>query len=126
MDSNRLEDNGTKSYTPLSLLWSSNDLNLIALAISLSEMKSGSLFLFSSSNPAAINTAIKELASHFKLHNLGPTTFLLGIEIIHNPDKQQISLSQYQYITCGSRPLLAHGSYESKLKSVLSFLFIYI
>ena len=30
------------------------------------------------------------------------------------------------FSTCGSGPLLAHGSYKSKLKSVLSFLFIYI
>jgi len=32
------------------------------------------------------------------LRDLGPTTFLLGIEIIRNPEKQQISLSQRQYI----------------------------
>ena len=53
---------------------------------------------FASSNPAAIDSAIKELASHFKLRDLGPTSFLLGIEIIRNPDTQQISLSQRQYI----------------------------
>ena len=53
---------------------------------------------FASSNPAAIDSAINELASHFKLRDLGPTTFLLGIEIIRNPEKQQISLSQRQYI----------------------------
>ena len=51
---------------------------------------------FASSNPAAIDSAIKELASHFKLGDLGPTSFLLGIEIIHNPDTHQIS--QHQYI----------------------------
>ena len=53
---------------------------------------------FASSNPAAINSAIKKLASHFKLPNLGPTSFLLGIEIIRNPATQQISLSQCRYI----------------------------
>jgi transposase InsO family protein len=53
---------------------------------------------FASSNPAAIDSAIKELASHFKLRDLGPTSYLLGIEIIRNPEKQQISLSQRQYI----------------------------
>ena len=53
---------------------------------------------FASSNPAAIDSAIEELASHFKLRDLGPTSFLLGIEIIRNPDTHQISLSQRQYI----------------------------
>ena len=60
---------------------------------------------FASSNPAAIDSAIKELSSHFKLCNLGPTTFLLGIEIIRNTEKHQIALSQCQYITCVSGPL---------------------
>ena len=54
--------------------------------------------MFASSNPAAIDSAIKELSSHFKLHDLGPTTFLLGIEIICNMEKCQIALSQRQYI----------------------------
>ena len=45
---------------------------------------------FASSNPAAIDSAIKELASHFKLRDLGPTSFLLGIEIVLNLDTQQI------------------------------------
>ena len=53
---------------------------------------------FASSNSAAIDSAIKELASHFKLRDLGPTSFLLGIEIVRNPDTKQISLSQRQYI----------------------------
>ena len=44
---------------------------------------------FASSNPAAIDSAIQELASHFKLRDLGPTSFLLGIEIIRNPATQQ-------------------------------------
>ena len=53
---------------------------------------------FASSNSAAIDSAIKELASHFKLRDLGPTTFLLGVEIIRDRSKHQISLSQCQYI----------------------------
>ena len=53
---------------------------------------------FASSNPAAIDSAVKELATHFKLHNLGPTSFLLGIEIIRNLETHQILLSQHQYI----------------------------
>ena len=52
---------------------------------------------FASSDSAAIDSAIKELASHFKLHDLEPT-FLLGVEIIHDHSKCQISLSQHQYI----------------------------
>jgi hypothetical protein len=53
---------------------------------------------FASSNSTAIDSAIRELASHFKLRDLGPTSFLLGIEIIRNPEKCQIALSQRQYI----------------------------
>ena len=53
---------------------------------------------FASSNRAAIDSTIKELASYFKLRDLGPTSFLLGIEIIRNPEKHQIALSQRQYI----------------------------
>ena len=53
---------------------------------------------FASANSAAIDSAIKELASHFKLCDLGPTTFLLGVEIIRDRSKRQISLSQCQYI----------------------------
>ena len=53
---------------------------------------------FASSNSTAIDSAIKELASHFKLRDLGPTSFLLGIEIICDCEKHQIVLSQHQYI----------------------------
>ena len=53
---------------------------------------------FALSNSTAIDVAIKDLASHFKLRDLGPTTFLLGIEIARNLEKHQITLSQCQYI----------------------------
>ena len=53
---------------------------------------------FASSDSVAIDSAIKELNSHFKLRDLGPTTFLLGVKIIHDCSKRQISLSQHQYI----------------------------
>jgi Reverse transcriptase (RNA-dependent DNA polymerase) len=53
---------------------------------------------FASSNSATIDSVVKELSSHFKLCNLGPTSFLLGIEIICNHEKCQILLSQCQYI----------------------------
>jgi hypothetical protein len=35
---------------------------------------------------------------HFKLRNLGPTKFLLGVEISQDRDNPSISLSQCQYI----------------------------
>jgi hypothetical protein len=41
---------------------------------------------------------VAELATHFKLRDLGPTSYLLGIEIIRNRDRRTISLSQRQYI----------------------------
>src|SRR5277367_4314992 len=53
---------------------------------------------FGSSDSAQIDSAVKELSSHFKLRDLGPTTFLLGIEIVRNRAKREISLSQRQYI----------------------------
>jgi hypothetical protein len=53
---------------------------------------------FASSNSAIIDSVVKELSSHFKLCDLGPTSFLLGIEIICNHAKRQILLSQHQYI----------------------------
>jgi transposase InsO family protein len=53
---------------------------------------------FASSNSSAIDSAIKELSSHFKLRDLGPTSFLLGIEIVRNLANHEISLSQRQYI----------------------------
>ena len=53
---------------------------------------------FASSDSAAIDSAIKELSSHFKLRDLGPTSFLLGIEIVRTPEKREISLSQRQYV----------------------------
>ena len=53
---------------------------------------------FASSNSAAIDSVIKELASYFKLRDLGPTSFLLGIKITRNAEKRQIALSQRQYI----------------------------
>lgn len=39
-----------------------------------------------------------ELAKHFKLHDLGPTFFLLGVHIERNRSKHSLSLSQRQYI----------------------------
>ena len=52
-----------------------------------------------SNSTSKIDQTIKELESHFKLRNLGPTTWLLGMEITRDPANHSISLSQQQYIT---------------------------
>ena len=39
-----------------------------------------------------------ELVKHFKLHELGPTSFLLGVHIERDRSKHSISLSRGQYI----------------------------
>lgn len=41
---------------------------------------------------------VKELAKHFKLRDLGPTTFLLGMEITRDRANRILALSQRQYI----------------------------
>jgi hypothetical protein len=46
-----------------------------------------------------INSIIQELASHFKLRDLGPTTQLLGMEIQRDRPNRTLSLSQSQFIT---------------------------
>ena len=39
-----------------------------------------------------------ELRKHFKLRDLGPTSFLLGVEVTRNREKRQLCLTQRQYI----------------------------
>jgi Reverse transcriptase (RNA-dependent DNA polymerase) len=46
----------------------------------------------------AIESVIKELSSHFRLRDLGPTSFLLGIQITRDRPNHSISLCQHQYI----------------------------
>ena len=53
--------------------------------------------LISKSQPA-IQAFIKELSTHFKLRDLGPTTQLLGFRIDRDRPSRTISLSQKQYI----------------------------
>jgi len=53
---------------------------------------------FVSKDKAAIARAIAELSTHFALRDLGPTSFLLGIEIEHDFVKRTVSLSQHRYI----------------------------
>jgi hypothetical protein len=47
---------------------------------------------------SVLDSTVKELASHFKLHDLGPTTYLLGIKIDRDRSNRRIYLSQRQYI----------------------------
>ena len=51
-----------------------------------------------SKSQKALDMFVVELSKHFKLRDLGPTTFLLGIEISRDRERQRISLSQKQYI----------------------------
>jgi hypothetical protein len=51
-----------------------------------------------SKSSSAIQAFIKELSSHFKLRDLGPTTQLLGIKIDRDRPSRTISLSQKQYV----------------------------
>ncbi|KAI5116015.1 hypothetical protein M0805_009627 [Coniferiporia weirii] len=46
---------------------------------------------------AKAEEVIEELGKHFKLHNLGPTSFLLGVKIERTRAKCQLTLSQRQY-----------------------------
>jgi hypothetical protein len=45
-----------------------------------------------------IDSTVNELATHFKLRDLGHTEYLLGISIERDRSKRQLSLSQCQYI----------------------------
>ena len=55
------------------------------------------LLLTSNSRPA-LQSVKSELASHFKLHDLGPASSILSMQIVHNHDAHSISLSQPGYI----------------------------
>ena len=50
-----------------------------------------------SSSTEGINTVKKELGQHFKLHDLGPTKWFLGIHITRDRSNRTLSLSQRQY-----------------------------
>ena len=47
---------------------------------------------------AAVESVKDDLKKCFKLHDLGPTSWLLGVEITRNRAKRSLSLSQRQYI----------------------------
>jgi hypothetical protein len=46
----------------------------------------------------AIQRVKEELGKHFKLHDLGPTKWFLGIHIIRDRSKHTLSLSQHQAV----------------------------
>jgi hypothetical protein len=48
---------------------------------------------------AKFDSLIEELSSHFKLHDLGPITQLLGLEIHRDHPNHTLSISQSQFIT---------------------------
>ena len=47
---------------------------------------------------ASADQVVAKLSEHFKLRDLGPTSWLLGIEITRDRPNRRISLSQRQYI----------------------------
>ena len=65
---------------------------------------------------AKLDSIIQELSSYFKLHDLGPTTQLLGMEIHRDCPNHTLSLSQSQFIT---NLLQEHGLQDCKPGSTL-------
>lgn len=51
-----------------------------------------------SPSSAASDRFVQELAQHFELRDLGPTSWLLGIQVARDRSKRTLSLSQRQYI----------------------------
>ena len=51
-----------------------------------------------SSSAAESDRIVQELSEHFKLRDLGPISFLLGIQITRDRSNRRIMLSQRQYI----------------------------
>ena len=51
-----------------------------------------------STDAAESDRVVQELGNHFKLRDLGPTSFLLGIEITRDRSNRRIMLSQRQYV----------------------------
>jgi hypothetical protein len=54
--------------------------------------------LLASNSKATIQHVKSDLATHFRLHNQGPTTSILGIKIDHDHTTHTISLSQPGYV----------------------------
>ena len=51
-----------------------------------------------SPSTASADQVVAKLSEHFKLRYLGPTSFLLGIQITRDRSNRRIPLSQHQYI----------------------------
>jgi hypothetical protein len=68
-------------------------------------------FMFAGSDGALIDSIVKDLSQHFKLHDLGPTTQLLGLEIHRDRPNCRLHLSQGQYI---ANLLQEHGMHDCK------------
>lgn len=51
-----------------------------------------------SESKQVLNQVKTELAANFKLKDLGPTSFLLGVQVIYDQKKRTLQLSQRQYI----------------------------
>ena len=54
--------------------------------------------LLASNSKAALRAVKAELGSHFKLHDLGPTSSILGMKLVRDRAARSISLSQPGYI----------------------------
>ena len=72
----------------------------------------------------SIKAIIAELATHFKLRDLEPTSYLLGIEITRNRPLRSLSLSQCQYIvnTLSTFSMLDCNSVSTPIDPGLSLL----
>jgi hypothetical protein len=51
-----------------------------------------------SKDDAAMDLAVQELSKHFKMRDLGPTSWLLAVQVKQDPQNCSISLSQAQYV----------------------------
>lgn len=54
--------------------------------------------LLASTSRAAIDSVKQHLSAHFKLRDLGPVKFFLGVKVERNRKKRTLQLSQQQYI----------------------------
>ena len=53
---------------------------------------------FASKSRTAIDATVAEFQKHFKIRDLGDTTFLLDVQVIRDRLKHTIVLSQHQYV----------------------------
>ena len=53
---------------------------------------------FACEDTSLIDQAVEDLSKRFKLHDLGPTHFVLGVEVQQDLKAKTVTLSQHQYI----------------------------